>query len=1059
MRAGAVRGPVWLSVLALVAGCGGEETAPTPGDATVVDAGGGTTIGPAGGVILGAGVTLTVPPGALDAPVTITVTRTDEPIPPGYVGYSPVWRFAPAGLTFAVPVTVQMAFTGDATRAGLYWSRASGAGYERLASSVAGATVVGGVTHFSLGFVGAETSADAGPMDGGIAPDATAPDAVTDAPVTDAVDASTFDASAVDAQTVDVSIVDVPAPDVPAPDVPAGLAAPRPVAPLASVVVRSRRPTLRWALAAGADGARVELCRDRAMTASCVTFDAAGSAGTPASDLATGAWHWRLRGRAGGVTGAAASAVWSFRVGLVAGSSVGALPTLDVNGDGYADCAVGDPSSNAIHVYLGSTTGLAASPATTLAGAYADRFGALFSAAGDVNGDGYGDLLVSADGTARVFLGGASGLAATPAQTLGTTGVGPVAAAGDVDGDGYGDAVVGVGAAAAFYRGSAAGLVAGAAGPTCGAANCGALVAGAGDVNGDGYADVLVGAATRAQLHLGGAAGVTPAAARTLNDGSGGEFTNAGGLDDVNGDGFGDLFVNSSRSGTIVYHGGATGLGASPAVVLPVPDPAARFPYPARGGDVNGDGYADLVVANEYGARVFPGGSGGIQALPLSTSQARSARRATAGDFNGDGYADLATNAESGANTQVFHGSADGAVVAPTRVLSNPVPLGNWNGSVALLPSPATDAMIVRGVTPLLCQRGLGSICAHRPHTLDARFGTALALVGDLRGDGRTAVLLGDPGGASAHAVTLGDAFTQGVVVGSVQGPPGSSFGASVASAGDVNGDGRLDVVVGAPDAASAYVYLGGATFPGTPVTLTGTAGSHFGRLVVSARDLNGDGRSDLAVASDDRVEVFLGTATGVSSTPLATLTGAAGSRFGAALAGPGDLNGDGFRDLAVGAPGANAVHIFYGRSAGFPTAPSVTLTGAAGSEFGAALAGAGRFSVSGNSGLAVGAPGAGVVTVHGGASGPTSTATQSITRAGRVRFGAVVVHSGEANGASELVPGYLAVGAPGDEQPSVYAWMCSGSNPCFYDLQGPWNGPAPTYNNLSDFGAWVASQ
>ena len=133
----------------------------------------------------------------------------------------------------------------------------------------------------------------------------------------------------------------------------------------------------------------------------------------------------------------------------------------DVNGDGYADVVVGargySSSTGRAYVYLGGPGGLATTAATTLTGeATSDYFGCSVATAGDVNGDGYADVVVGARGYSgqhragvRVSgWGGASGLATTAATTL--TGEAAndffgssVATAGDVNGDGYADVVVG----------------------------------------------------------------------------------------------------------------------------------------------------------------------------------------------------------------------------------------------------------------------------------------------------------------------------------------------------------------------------------------------------------------------------------------------------------------------------------------------------------------------------------------------------------------------------------------------------------------------------------------
>ncbi len=79
-------------------------------------------IGPSGGTVAVGEVTLTIPPGALSAPVTITITRTDDAPPTGYIGYSPVYRFEPRGIVFASPVTVSFQHSASARAPRVVWS-------------------------------------------------------------------------------------------------------------------------------------------------------------------------------------------------------------------------------------------------------------------------------------------------------------------------------------------------------------------------------------------------------------------------------------------------------------------------------------------------------------------------------------------------------------------------------------------------------------------------------------------------------------------------------------------------------------------------------------------------------------------------------------------------------------------------------------------------------------------------------------------------------------------------------------------------------------------------
>src|SRR5262249_43838704 len=133
----------------------------------------------------------------------------------------------------------------------------------------------------------------------------------------------------------------------------------------------------------------------------------------------------------GGASGLASTPATTLTsVATVGGQGAGMESPLasagDVNGDGYADVIVGDPGSDRAYLFLGSASGLATKPAETLASPIAGvQFGATVANAGDVNADGFADVIIGVsdnDGTspgrAYVFTGSSSGLGTTPASTL-----------------------------------------------------------------------------------------------------------------------------------------------------------------------------------------------------------------------------------------------------------------------------------------------------------------------------------------------------------------------------------------------------------------------------------------------------------------------------------------------------------------------------------------------------------------------------------------------------------------------------------------------------------------
>jgi hypothetical protein len=171
-------------------------------------------------------------------------------------------------------------------------------------------------------------------------------------------------------------------------------------------------------------------------------------------------------------------------------------------------------------------------------------------------------------------------------------------------------------------------------------------------------------------------------------------------------------------------------------------------------------------------------------------------------------------------------------------------------------------------------------------------------------------------------------------------------FGLSVASVGNLNGDAYSDIIVGANAVSSnrgaAYIFLGSAIgLPASPSTslfdIANAPGDNFGSSVASAGDVDGDGFSDIIVGAygvltnTGAAYIFQGSNTGLSVSPPTVLTGTnTNDYFGNSVASAGDVNGDGFSDVIIGAWGVSslrgAAYIFNGGSLGLSTAPANTL-------------------------------------------------------------------------------------------------------------------------------------
>jgi hypothetical protein len=409
---------------------------------------------------------------------------------------------------------------------------------------------------------------------------------------------------------------------------------------------------------------------------------------------------------------------------------------------------------------------------------------------------------------------------------------------------------------------------------------------------------------------------------------------------DFGGDGYADIAMGAPThnvatvdGAAYVYVGGAAGPASIPVVTI-IGSFNQYLGYPvASAGDVNGDAFSDLIVGASGISSGDPGhayvyfgaAGGGFDAVPETTltgeatNDAFGSPVAGAGDVNADGYDDLLVGAR-------LHDSAGADAGRAYIYLGGP--------GIALDPSP--DAVLDGAA-------------------MNDHFGAAAASAGDVNGDGFADVVIGAFGYASntgAAYVYLGGpaglgTAAAGIMIGEA---PFDAFGAVVAGVGDLNDDGFSDILVSATSAAGGgmyrgrvYLFLGSgaATLDVTgDLVLSGASdGDYFGASL-GAADLNGDGHMDVAIGAPQtgppglgEVVVYFGSSSGVDATPETTLTGAAvSSGFGGGLHGAGDVNGDAYDDLLVGAPSAMSAGIVYlylgAAGATLDTMPDATYVG-----------------------------------------------------------------------------------------------------------------------------------
>jgi hypothetical protein len=658
----------------------------------------------------------------------------------------------------------------------------------------------------------------------------------------------------------------------------------------------------------------------------------------------------------------------------------------DVNGDGYADLIVGDKSntpngtgSGSSYVVFGKAAGFASTlDLSTLNGsnglrlnggsAY-DYAGCSVSTAGDVNGDGFDDLIVGAYGVdggggSYVVFGKAGGFTATlnlstltgvdgfrlSGGVLGAQTGDSVSSAGDINGDGYDDLLVGA-SLAGFHGGDSGScyIVFGKAGGFTDLVNLsgldgtngfrldgenwfdnlGATVSAAGDVNGDGFADLLVGA-YGADSSLNSHSKLSYGASYVV---FGGNFTNAvtqlGGTsaDTLTGSAAAERFVAGRGADTLIGKGGADVFDAGQGN-----DSISVSDLSFQRAD-GGTGFDTLTIAGgglTLNLQDFRNQLFGLERIDLTGSGDNSLTLLKQDVLNlsntsnslridgntGDHFrfldAGWTQGVDATVNSIIYHSFSNGAA----RVLVN------------------ADVEAARDLLlPLSALNGNNGFRLDGAVSFDG-LGFSVSAAGDVNGDGYGDVLVAavsaDPlgrSGAGSSYVVFGKAsgFAPSLNLANLTGSDGFRLdgaaavmfsGSSVSGSGDVNGDGYADLIIGAPSAqphgaasGSSFVVFGHAGSFSASLdlsTLSGSngfrvdgaaAGDQLGRSVSMAGDINGDGFDDLLIgaygadphgASSGSSYIVFGNATGTfaATLDLSSLNGANGFRLDGAVAG-----------------------------------------------------------------------------------------------------------------------------------------------------------------------------
>jgi len=450
-------------------------------------------------------------------------------------------------------------------------------------------------------------------------------------------------------------------------------------------------------------------------------------------------------------------------------------------------------------------------------------------------------------------------------------------------------------------------------------------------------------------------------------------------IGDINGDGREDVALGLQNSDSVYVVFGRDGNFAIPLFLSTLNGSdgfrinnlpgGGRFGFSVDGaGDINGDGVDDMVIGAPFTDRdgksdtgavyvvfgktttfdasfdvsALDGSNGFVMRGPIPAGNIpgnTSGQSVSSGfDINADGVDDLVIGASRYRHGVLNNSGASYVVFGKTTAFAASMELSALNGN---------DGFMAFG-------------------TVNSRSGTSVGSAGDVNGDGMDDLIIGAPeaspnglaqAGASYVLFGKSTSFTATIELSILNGSDGfvingekanDNLGISVSGAGDINGDGIADVIIGAPNATPNGIPSGGSSYvifgKATPFTATleasgldGNSGFAMvgnslplGVAVSDAGDVNDDGLDDViiglrgegsAILNAGVSYVLFGKASAYSEViRLRFLNGldgfairgsTAGEQTGFSVSGAGDLNGDGVDDMIVG--GVSGVYIVYG--------------------------------------------------------------------------------------------------------------------------------------------------